>query len=142
MLIRDVMNRNVITIQSEVSAREAAKIMSKNQIGSLVVIDENKIMGILTETDIVKKIVSEDRDLDETKIKDIMTEKVLTIEPDKKVEDAVSMMTQNKIKRLPVVENEEVIGIITTSDIIVVEPKLIEAVAGLISLKIPGYQGG
>ncbi|MFH8086780.1 MAG: CBS domain-containing protein [Candidatus Aenigmatarchaeota archaeon] len=142
MLIKDVMNRNVIVTKPETSVREAAKIMSKYHIGSLIVLEEEKIAGIITEGDILKKVIVEGKDLDETKVRDIMTENVITITPDKTIDDAVKIMTEKRIKKLPVVDNDKLIGIITASDIMVVEPKLIEAIASLISLKIPGYQGG
>lgn len=142
MLVRDVMNKNVITVKPDLSVREAVKLMTRYHIGSLVVMENERIVGILTEGDILRKVVIEERDLDETKVKEIMSENVITVEPDKRIEDAVELMTQHKIKKLPVVEDDKLIGIITTSDIIVVEPKLIEAVASLISLKIPGYRGG
>ena len=136
------MNRNVIAVKPETSVREAAKVMAKYHIGSLIILEENRIAGIITEGDILRKVIVEGKDLDETKVRDIMTEKVFTIEPDKTIEDAVRLMMEKKIKKLPVIENEKLVGIITASDIMVVEPKLIEAIASLISLKIPGYQGG
>lgn len=142
MLIKEVMNRDVIAAKPEMSVREAAKVMSKYHIGSLIVLEEEKIAGIITEGDILRKVIVEGKDLDETRIKEIMTENVITITPDKTIDDAVKIMTEKKIKKLPVVDNDKLIGIITASDIMVVEPKLIEAIAGLISLKIPGYQGG
>ncbi|MDI6798776.1 MAG: CBS domain-containing protein [Candidatus Aenigmarchaeota archaeon] len=142
MLIKDVMNRNVIATKPGVSVREAAKIMSKYHIGSLVVLEENKIIGILTEGDILRKVIAQDKDLDETKIREIMTQKVVTINSDKTIEDAVNLMMENRIKKLPVVDDDKLVGVITASDIMVVEPKLIEAISNLISLKIPGYRGG
>lgn len=141
-MIKEVMNRDVIAAKPEMSVREAAKVMSKYHIGSLIVLEEEKIAGIITEGDILRKVIVEGKDLDETRIKEIMTENVITITPDKTIDDAVKIMTEKKIKKLPVVDNDKLIGIITASDIMVVEPKLIEAIAGLISLKIPGYQGG
>jgi predicted transcriptional regulator len=71
-----------------------------------------------------------------------MTKNVIMIEPDKTIEDAVNLMTDNRIKKIPVVKDGNLVGIITASDIIVVEPKLIENIANLISIKIPGYRGG
>ncbi len=142
MLIKEVMNRNVIAIKPETSVREAAKVMAKYHIGSLIILEEERIAGIITEGDILRKVIVEGKDLDETKVREIMTEKVFMIEPDKTIDDAVKLMTEKKIKKLPVMENDKLVGIITASDIMIVEPKLIEAIAGLISLKIPGYQGG
>ncbi|MEM7824736.1 MAG: CBS domain-containing protein [Candidatus Aenigmatarchaeota archaeon] len=72
----------------------------------------------------------------------MMTSKVITIEPDKKIEDAVDLMLENKIRELPVVENNKIKGIITVTDIAVAEPKLIASIASLLALQLPGYPGG
>jgi len=141
MLVRDIMKREIVVVDPNISAREASKIMAKYEIGSLIVVEDNKPVGILTERDILN-LVAKNEDLDEVKVEDVMSKDLITIEPDKKIEDAVDLMVKHKIKRLPVVENDKIVGIVTTSDIIVAEPKLVEAIASLISLKIPGYRGG
>jgi CBS domain-containing protein len=141
MLVREVMNRNVVITKPDANLREAAKQMNQHHIGSLVVVDEEKIVGILTERNILIAI-AEGKDPEDTQVKDVMREKVVTIEPDKMVEDAVELMTKNRIKKLPVVESGKLVGIITCSDIAVVEPKLIEAIANLVSIKLPGFRGG
>ncbi|RLI98537.1 MAG: CBS domain-containing protein [Candidatus Aenigmatarchaeota archaeon] len=141
MLVKDVMKREVIAINPDISIREASKVMSKHNIGSLLVLDDEKLVGILTERDVLN-LVARGENLDEVKVKDVMSRDVITIESDKKIEDAVDLMLKHKIKKLPVMESGKIVGIITTSDIIVAEPKLIEAIASLISLRIPGYRGG
>jgi len=141
MLVKDVMNKNVVVAKSGVTVREASKVMSKYKIGSLVVLKENDIIGIITEGDIMESVAG-DKDPDSTIIENIMSEKVLTVDPEDTIEDAADKMVQNKIKKLPVVEDGKLKGIITASDIVVVEPKLIESVASLISVKMPGYSGG
>lgn len=135
------MNRNVIATKPDTSIRKAAEIMSQRHIGSLIVLEDEKIAGIITNTNILRA-VAEKKDPDATAVADVMAKDVITIEPSKKIEDAVELMIKYKIKKLPVVENEKLIGVVTASDIIVVEPKLIEAIASLVSIKIPGYQGG
>jgi CBS domain-containing protein len=141
MLVREVMNRDVVTTEPDASLREAAKKMNQHHIGSLVVVEEEEIVGILTERNILIAI-AEGKNPEGAQVKDIMKKKVVTIEPDKMVEDAVELMTKNRIKKLPVVENGKLVGIITCSDIAVVEPKLIEAIANLVSIKLPGFRGG
>jgi CBS domain-containing protein len=141
MLVKDVMNPNVMTIKPGIRVKEAAIIMYKNHIGSLVVVEKEKIVGIITEGDVLKTI-ARDLDLSVTPIEEVMTKNVIMIEPDKTIEDAVNLMTDNRIKKIPVVKDGNLVGIITASDIIVVEPKLIENIANLISIKIPGYRGG
>lgn len=141
MLLKDVMNTRVITIRPDVSLRKASKTMCENRIGSLIVTENEKIVGIITQTDILKA-VAEERDLDATLVEDVMNRKVYTIDYEKTVEDAVNLMMEKKIKRLPVTKEGKLIGIITASDIITVEPKLITGIANLLSMKIPGYKGG
>lgn len=141
MLVKDVMNKNVVVAKSDVTMREATKVMNKFQIGSLVVLKEEKIVGIVTERNVLSA-VAEGKDPDCTTAEEIMSKKVVTIDPDEDIKAAVDLMTENKIKKIPVVEKEKIKGIITASDIVVVEPKLVASVANLISMKLPGYRGG
>jgi len=141
MIVRDVMNPKVIIIKPNVSVKDASKLMNDNRIGSLIVVEKKKTRGILTERNILTS-VAEGKDCESTTVEEIMSTKVVTIDPDKTIEEAVELMTKNNIKKLPVVEDDKLIGIITASDIAVVEPKLIQSIAGLISLKLPGYHGG
>lgn len=141
MLVKDVMNKNVVVAKSDVTIREATKVMNKFRIGSIVVLKEEKIAGIATERNVLEAVAN-GKDMDATPIEEIMSKNVVTIDPDETVEAAVDLMVQHKIKKLPVVEDKKLKGIITASDIVVVEPKLIASVANLISMKLPGYRGG
>ncbi|MBI5872088.1 CBS domain-containing protein [archaeon] len=141
MDIKSVMNKNVVVAKKDITLKEATEVMSKLHIGCLLITEDQKILGIITGTDILKAIAN-DKKPEATLAGDIMSKNVVTIEPDKRIEDAVNLMLEHKIKKLPVVSEDKILGIVTTSDIIVVEPKLIETVASLISLKMPGYTGG
>lgn len=141
MLVKDVMHKNVVVAKSDVTIKEASKVMTKYSIGSLIVLKDDKIVGIITEGDIVQS-VSKGLDLEGTAIEDIMSKNIITIDPEKTIEDAVDLMVQHKIKKIPVVEEGKIKGIITASDIVVVEPKLIASISNLISLKLPGLRGG
>jgi len=141
MLVKDVMHKNVIVATSDATIKEASKVMAEYEIGSLIIMKGKKIVGIITESDIIKS-VAKDTDVTTTTLEDIMSEKVVTVDPEATIEEAVDLMVKNKIKRLPVVEEEKVKGIITATDIIVVEPKLIASIASLISLRLPGLRGG
>jgi len=141
MLVRDIMQKNVVTTKPDATVKEAAAVMNRMHIGSLVVVDNEKIVGILTERNILVSI-ADGRDPELTTAEDIMAKKVITVAPDKTIDTAVGLMAEYKIKKLPVVQDEKLVGIITASDIIVVEPKLIESVANLLSIKLPGYRGG
>jgi CBS domain-containing protein len=141
MLVREVMNKNVVTAEPDITVKEAAKMMSQFHIGSLVILKDKKIVGIITERTILVA-VAQGKDAELTTVEEIMTKDVITIEPDKTIEDAVDLMSKNRIKKLPVVDGEKLIGIITASDIVVVEPSLIEEIAKLVSVNITGYRGG
>lgn len=105
--------KETVIVPQNINIKEAAKKMAENDIGSLVVVDENKAVGILTERDIIRNISN----LKE-KISEIMSEQVVTIEEDEDIDDAAELMAKNKIKHLPVTSGEEIIGIITTTDLI------------------------
>jgi CBS domain-containing protein len=119
MKVKEIM-RPARTISEDASARDAAKAMNKHRIGSLIVVDEKKkkLVGIITERDILEKVTAENKLASKVRVEDIMTQKVITISPDALIDDAVYLLIQNKIKKLPVVEDGELKGIITTTDLI------------------------
>lgn len=141
MDVKSVMNKNVVIAKKDITLKEATEVMTKLHIGCLLIIENKKILGIITSSDILKAIAN-DKNPNTVLAEEIMSKNVVTIDPDKRIEDAVDMMIKNRIKKLPVVSDDKIEGIITASDIIVVEPKLIATVASLISLKMPGYTGG
>lgn len=119
MKIREIM-RPARTISITSNVKDAAKIMNKHRIGSLIVVNEHKekVAGIITERDILEKVTANNKLPSKVKVEDIMTKKVLTISPESMIDDAVYLMIQHKIKKLPVVEHGELKGIITSSDLI------------------------
>ena len=134
------MNKNVIVGKKDLTIKEASEVMAKLRIGSLVITECKKIVGIITSTDILRAIAN-DKKSEVTLVDDIMSKKVLTIHPEKKIDDAVEMMIKKKIKKLPVVSENKIVGMVTASDIIVVEPKMISTISSLLSLRTP-YSGG
>ncbi len=125
------MNRRVIVIKPDATVREAARIMTKLRIGSLIVMEDDRIVGIITELDIIWKVVADDLNPNTTLVRDVMSRDVVTIKPDQTLEDAAELMVEKKIKKLPVVEDHRLVGILTATDLISVQPKLIEALAKL-----------
>ncbi len=140
ILVKDVMNKNVVVAKPIVTLREAAKVMGEMNMGSLIVMEEEKIVGIVTSTDILKAI-GEGKDPDKITIGDIMSKNVITIQADEPLDKAVELMIKNKIKKLPVLMNERLVGIITVSDIAIVEPKIVASLASLISLNAGKFGG-
>ena len=131
MLVKDAMNRRVIVIKPDATVREAARIMTKLRIGSLIVMEEDRIVGIITELDIIWKVVADDLNPNTTLVRDVMSRDVVTIKPDQTLEDAAELMVEKKIKKLPVVEDHRLVGILTATDLISVQPKLIAPLAKL-----------
>ena len=144
MFVKDAMNKKVITTEPKMNLMDAIPLMTDNHIGSLVVVKKNKIVGIITERDILITCAKSEH-IDDMKVEDIMTYSLITIKPDETIEKAAKIMTENKIKKLPVVKNKRLIGIITASDIIgiiatsdtaSVQPKIIKKLANLLSIKL------
>ncbi|MBI2005222.1 MAG: CBS domain-containing protein [Candidatus Aenigmarchaeota archaeon] len=141
MLVNEAMNKNVVVVKKDATIKQASEVMAKARIGSLVVVEGSKIAGIVTSSDIIRSI-AQDKVPENTLIEDVMSKRVFTVEPDANIQDAVDVMVENKIRELPVVENNKIKGIITVTDIAVVEPKLIASIASLLSMQFPGYRGG
>lgn len=114
--VKDIMTKNVKTISPSATMAEAARLMRKNRIGCLVVVEGSKPVGIITERDIAYKIVAEEKSSDTT-VKEVMTRELKTIDKEKTMKDAARIMAAHVIRRLPVVENKELIGIITLEDV-------------------------
>lgn len=133
MLVNEVMTKEVITADPGISAQEAAKIMNQNGIGSIILVSDEKLVGILTERDIVINLVMDDLSASETPVKEIMTEDPVLIEDDADVDEAIEAMNEHKVKRLPVVSGGNLVGIITTSDICAMQPRMVERISELIT---------
>lgn len=136
MLVAEVMNKRVKTIRPEQKVREAAMIMNEFHIGSLLVVSgEGKLVGIITERDILSDVVAQGKSSKEVRVEEVMSSEVITIDPRTTLEDAAALMTKHKIKKLPVLEGGRVVGIITASDLIAYEHRLIEKVASLLLMR-------
>ena len=110
------MKKDVITITQNRAISDAAILMSENSIGCLVVMDKEAPVGIITERDFVRRVVAKNLSPSVTKISEVMSKPLITIDPDLSVRDAARMMIENKIRRLPVVKDDKLIGIIVVSD--------------------------
>jgi CBS domain-containing protein len=122
MLVKDVMTKDVITIDSNQTILDAYKKYRDNKVGSLVVTDSDKCIGIVTERDLIEKAI--DKDLKTTFVKDIMTSNVRTISPSDNLDTASELMEKHNIKKLPVLFNDNITGIITINDIVHTKPEL------------------
>jgi len=116
-LVKDVMSYPVVTISHEADMMEVSKCMGRNHIGSLIVEENGESSGIVTERDLLSRVIARGKDLREVKVVSIMSSPLITIEPDKSVRKAAKTMMEKK-GRLVVFSEEELVGIITASDLV------------------------
>jgi len=122
LLVRDIMARNVKTVRTDDTVLEAVSKMNKFRIGSVIVTNNGRPVGIITERNILQRIVEPGLDPAVVRAKDIMSSPLITVDPNAAVEEAAQIMARKQIKKLPVVENDRVVGIISTSDIVRTSP--------------------
>jgi len=128
LLVKDVMVTDVVTVEPDVDVRRAVRAMNDFEIGCLVVVEAGRVVGILTERDVLKRVVDEGRKPEETSVREVMSKPPITISPDADLETAIELMFKHKIKKLPVVENGKLVGLITFTDLVRAQPALIQAV--------------
>lgn len=116
-LVRDIMVNNVITIEHDKTAKDVAIIMTEKSISSLVVVRDGNPIGLVTERDLVRKVSTTDRKSSEVPLSEIMSPNFRWVEPMTSIEDAVQRMTNKNIRRLLVLDNGKLVGIITETDL-------------------------
>ena len=115
--VRDIMQKNVITIQENKTALDAAKLISEKDISFLVIVKDDKPIGVITERDFVRKIFAQDKQVSLIPLSEIMSYKFRWVEPSTEIEDAVQKMLNHNIRRLIVLEDEKLVGVITQTDL-------------------------
>ena len=123
--VRDVMVREVITVDENSTVKEAVDIMNEFQVGSLIALEKGKALGIVTERDFLKRVIAGGKDVVNTKVKEIMTTPLVVVESGTDLEEAVKLMFQKKIKKLAVVDANKLVGIVTLTDIARFQPQMI-----------------
>ncbi len=137
ILVKDIMTKKVMTVDYESSIGAAAEIMAKARVGSLIVKSASGPVGIVTESDIVKKAVNQKTDFGKATIGDIMNTPVIFASPDQKITDAASIMISNRIRRLPIVQDNKIIGIVTHTDIVRASPAMISLLEERLKMRMP-----
>jgi predicted transcriptional regulator len=115
--VRDIMEKNVITIDYNKTALDASVILKEKEISFLVIMKEGKIAGIVSESDIVRKIAAKDLNSSQIQLEEIISKNFKWVESDLEIEDAVQKMLNSSIRRLIVLENEELAGVITQTNL-------------------------
>ena len=133
--LRDVMRTNLATTSTEANVAEAAKLMCREAVGSVIIVQKNHPIGIVTEEDINCKVVAKDLKPSTVRVNDIMSTPLITVSADKTVGDAAHMMVKHRVRRLPVVDAaNKVIGIVTVRDLLTVANEMNELLADLIEI--------
>ena len=111
------MIETVETVEAKATVIEAVTIMNEHGIGCLVIVKDERPVGIITERDMLTRVLLEAKDPTATKVSQIMSTPLVRGEPQMSIQDAVRMMVEKKIKKLPIIENERLVGLITLTDL-------------------------
>ena len=116
--LRKIMVEKVVTIEPSAAVKKAAELMNLHEIGCLIVVDCEKPVGILTERDMLKRMICEARESETTRVVDVMSKPPISASPDMRAGDAAKLMFERNIKKLPVVENGRLVGLVTLTDLL------------------------
>jgi len=126
ILVRDAMSKDPRVVRRDSSVQEVVATMNKFDISSVIVVQEKRPVGIITHRDIMSKIVQPRIPPDAVTAREVMSAPIVTISEDASIEEAARIMAKKNIKKLPVVRDDELVGIVTTSDLVREQPKLAE----------------
>jgi len=118
ILVKDVMTKNVMTIESSEPTKKAAELMAKYDIGCLIVMNDGKPTGIVTERDMLKRVLLHFRDPRMTRVNDIMSTPLIASNPETELREALRLMNERRIKKLPIVKDGLLIGLLTITDVV------------------------
>ena len=132
--VRDAMTDDPRSMAASASVVEAARLMQEEHIGSLPITDDEHLVGMLTDRDITTRVVAEAADPKMTSVEDVYSRDLISVEPDKDLTEALRLMARHQVRRLPVVENGRLVGIVAQADIALSENEektgvLVEAIS-------------
>ena len=115
--VRDVMTPSVRTVSPSQSLVEAAELMNSEDVGSVPVVEEGRLTGIVTDRDIVTRAVAERRDPQTVKVSEVGSRELVTVEPEQDLDEALALMAHHQVRRLPVVEAGQLVGMLAQADV-------------------------
>ena len=124
LTVADVMTKDIITIDENATVKQAATIMDKNQISCLITLRKGRAIGIITERDLLKRIIVENRNPEKTKVAKIMSTPLEITTPDTNLEEVLRHMFKKKIKKLAVINKQNILGLISLTDIVYCQPTI------------------
>ena len=133
--VYDCMTTKPISVSSDSSLEKCAKVMAQNHVGALVIKDDHKSIGLITEQDIVRKVIAKGENPLNKKVRDFMEKKLMTISPNDDIYEALIKMRDSNIRHLPVVDKGKMLGLLTIKDVLKIEPQLFELVVEKFELR-------
>ena len=115
--IRDIMEKNVVTIEDDKTALDAAHLISEKDVSFLVIMKDDKPIGVLSESDFVKRLAADNKTASDVIVSEIMSSKFRWVEPETELEDAIQKMLNNNIRRLVILDDNKLVGVITQTDL-------------------------
>lgn len=126
ILVKDIMSRPVLTIDLNSSVDRAGKMMAKARNDSIIIVKDKKPIGILTDSDLIKKVIAKNVKPSLIKVKNLMSEPLVSVTPETTILEASRKMKKSNIKRLPVISDGKLVGIISTTDIARTVPEMVD----------------
>lgn len=115
--IKEVMTRDVRACEPNATVADAAKVMAQEDVGPVPIVEDGRLVGIVTDRDIVVRVVAEGRDPNTTTVKEIASTELVTVSPGDELDEALNLLAKRQVRRLPVVEGERLVGIVAQADI-------------------------
>jgi CBS domain-containing protein len=109
---------DVWAVKSDDTVFESLQLMAEKEVGALLVMDEDRLVGIVTERDYARKVILEGKSSKDSSVAEVMTKRVLCVEPERTVDECMALMTDKRARHLPVVENKQVIGVVSIGDLV------------------------
>ena len=131
----DAMTETPVTVPPDMLVSQCAEIMRDSNVGGLLVKDKEKLLGICTEQDIVRRLIADKKDVHGTKVQDIMVTDMKQISPEKDIFEAIVMMRDFNIRHVPVIDSKKFVGLLTMKDVLKIEPQLFDLLVDKIELK-------
>jgi len=134
--VEDVMVEEVMTVEAEASVKKAVEIMNKHEIGCLIVVKRGKAVGIVTERDMLQRVLVGGRNPEKTKVREIMSAPLVVGSSQMEIEEAVKRMFEMRVKKLPIVDKGKLVGLVTLTDLARYQPHIIELLKKIIATEV------
>ena len=115
--IKEIMTRDVRACEPNATVADAAKVMAQGDVGPVPIVEDGRLVGIVTDRDIVVRVVAEGRDPNATTVKEIASTELVTVSPGDELDEALNLLAKRQVRRLPVVEGDRLVGIVAQADI-------------------------